>query len=376
MRVLPLTLAIATFFATLWLVPSSWCRRGAAEWYSGERTTQEQLAQTVAQQIDRGLTRADFKTKSELFDGEWLFGTNLMAGIGLCQLVQAHPEALEKWRPAIENCIRQLLSEPVRAFDQKSWNRDALASLAANDGHAAYLGYFNFLLSLYRQIAPQNEFTALNDAITEALVRRTLASRNGLIATYPDEWYPVDNTSGLASIALHSKVTGTDRSEFLRHQVGLFRSRFVDEKTGLLIQAVNADGSPRDYPRGSGSALGIFFLTRFDPQLARELFAGIQHQLVGHVFNFGAVREYPRGTSGMGDIDSGPVLFGWSFSATGFSIAGARAFRNEALYSDLYASAILAGAPDRHPGQIDFLTAGPLGNAILLAVLTTPFSPQ
>ena len=368
----PLLIGLAVFLVVLWTVPSMWCRRGAGEWFAGDRKTQAELATTVAAQIMQGLSLDDFHTQSELFDGEWLFGTHLMAGIGFCQIVQQHPQDLEKWRPSIEVCIKQLLSPTVRAFDHKSWDRDALASLSAQDGHAAYLGYLNFLLGLYREIDPQNQFASLNDKLTETLIRRVQASPNRLIETYPGEWYPVDNSPGLASIAMHGRATGADYTAFLAQQENLFRTRYIDPKTGLLAQAINPNGSVRDIHRGSGTALSIFFLSRGCPKLAGEMYSGVRRNLASGIFNFGAVREFPRGVQGNGDIDSGPVIFGFGFSATGFGIAGARAFGDERFFSSLYASAILGGAPLRTRDGLDFLTAGPLGNAILLAMFTTP----
>lgn len=369
----PFLIGLAVFFLALWTLPSWWCQRGAHSWYVGDRATQNELATTVAAQIRQGLSLDDYHTQSELFSGEWLFGTHLMAGIGFCQLVQQHPEELAKWRPSIDLCIRQLLSPAVRAFDHKSWDRDALESLDAPNGHAAYLGYLNFLLGLYRQIDPANEFAPLNDRLTETLIRRVKASPNGLVETYPDEWYPVDNSPGLASIALHAEATGRDYSDFLSRQVALFRQRLIDPRTGLLAQSINADGSVREIHRGSGTTLSVFFLSRGCSGLAAEMFDGIKQNLASGVFNFGAIREFPRGVPGHEDIDSGPVIFGFGFSASGFGMGGARAFRDERLFSKLYASAILAGAPRHTRDGIDFLTAGPLGNAILLAMFTTPF---
>lgn len=341
----------------------------------GDLETQQQLARTVAAQMREGMTSADFQTQSELFNGEWLFGTHLMAGIGLCQLVRQHPETAAEWTPVIESCIRELLSPQVREFDRKSWQADALETLDTDQGHAAYLGYLNFLLGLYREIHPQNEFVPLNDAITTALIRRLSQSPIGLVATYPNEWYPVDNTPILASIALHSRATGKDYSRLLTREESLWRSRYVDADTGLLIQAVNGDGSLRDLPRGSGTTLGIFFLHHAYPKFTAELFSAVQRQLVTRFLSFGAVREYPHGMSGSMDIDSGPVIFGFGFSATGFALAGARIFDDADLFGRLFSSAILAGAPTYRENRMDFLTAGPLGNAILLAMFTAPRNP-
>lgn len=372
---LPFLLAIVVFVAVIWTLPAAWCRRGADQWRQGDLETQQRLARTVAAQIEAGLTTGDFQTQSELFNGEWLFGTHLMAGIGFCQLVRQHPETAAEWTPVIEACIRELLSSQVGEFDRKSWKADALETLQTDQGHAAYLGYLNFLLGLYREIHPQNEFVPLNEAITTALSRRLSQSPNGLVATYPNEWYPVDNTPILASIALHARATGKDHSHLLRRVESLWRVRYVDAETGLLIQAINADGSVRDLPRGSGTTLGIFFLHHAYPKLTADLFSAVQQQLVTSFLSFGAVREYPHGISGPMDIDSGPVIFGFGFSSTGFALAGARIYGDAPLFGRLYSSAILAGAPTYREDRMDFLTAGPLGNAILLAMFTAPRNP-
>lgn len=368
----PVLLALAAFAISLWTLPAAWCRRGAAAWYTGDLATQRSLAQTVVAQIGGGLSTANFHTGDKLFDGEWLLGTHLMAGIGLCQIVQQHPESKAEFTPAIEHCIQSLLSPEVRKFDRDAWQADALDSLETNQGHAAYLGYVNFLLSLYRQIASSNQFAGLNDHITAVLARRFAASPTGLIATYPGQWYPVDNTPGLASIALHGQATGADYSALLTREETVFRSHLLDPASGLLIQAVSQNGAPVDAGRGSGSALGSFFLTRAWPKFAGDLFGAIKKNLATRFLGFGAIREYPAGVAGGGDIDSGPVIFGFGFSATGFSIAGSRAYGDAALFARLYSSAILAGAPTTRAGRLDFLTAGPLGNSILLAMLTTP----
>lgn len=370
-RNLPLLLALLFFLITLWTVPAAWCRRGADAWFRGELATQQRLARTVAVQTEANPAAASFKTGSQRFDGEWLFGTHLMAGIGFCQLVLQHPETRQEWTPQIERCIRRLLTKEVQEFDRAAWSIGPMESLDQPEGHAAFLGYFNFLLGLYRQIDPSNNFAALNDQITATLIRRFEASPSGLVATYPNEWYPVDNTPGLASIAITGRATRKDYSAFLHKTEQLFRTRFIDERSGLIIQAVNAHGKPSDLARGSGSALGAFFIHHAFPTLGREIFDGIQRNLESGLFSFGAIREYPHGQNGVWDIDSGPVLFGFGFSATGFTIGPARAYRNERLYARLFSSAVLAGAPSYREGQVDFLTGGPLGNAILFAMLTT-----
>lgn len=370
-RLAPFALALICFIAALWTLPAAWCRRGAASWFQGDTQTQISLAKTVALQTQGDLSTSDYKTGSARFDGEWLFGTHVMAGIGFCQLVRQHPETKAEWSAAIEHCIRQLLSKQVREFDHVAWDADAIESLDQAGGHVAYLGYLNFLLSLYREIEPANEFTSLNDQITAALIRRYTQSDIGLLETYPGEWYPVDNAAALGSIAVHARATGRDYSALLQREKDLYRTRYIESSSGLLIQAINEKGYPRNQGRGSGTALGIFFIHHAYPDLGKELYRGITQSLESSLFNFGAIREYPHGEDGISDIDSGPIILGFGFSATGFTIGAARAYGDSRLYSRLYSSAVLAGAPSLRDGRLDFLTGGSLGNAILLAMLTT-----
>ena len=72
----------------------------------------------------------------------------------------------------------------------------------------------------------------------------------------------------------------------------------------------------------------------------------------------------------MGDVDSGPVVFGLSSSGTAFALASARIHRNRALFQDLDSTLTLFAAPtDTGEGE-HFLLGGPIGDALLFALLT------
>ncbi|MEM6823278.1 MAG: hypothetical protein AAF558_15215, partial [Verrucomicrobiota bacterium] len=96
----------------------------------------------------------------------------------------------------------------------------------------------------------------------------------------------------------------------------------------------------------------------------------IRTQLYSPVLGFGAVKEYPKGYSGWGDIDSGPVILGLSFSATGFFIASAKLESDPSMFRRLYATVEFAGIPISRSDSKEYLTAGPLGNAIMLAMFS------
>jgi hypothetical protein len=270
----------------------------------------------------------------------------------------------------MERALDVALSPRGLAFDQAAWRESALASLDTDHGHAAALGYVGVALGLHRELFGASRYSDLHDGLTDALTRRIEASPIGLIETDPHEIYPMDNAAVLATIALRARARGEPEPDVVRKWVARFRARYVDGATGLAYQSVQSDGSPLDGPRGSGTALAVYFLSFVDRALSYELHQAVQDRLHTSALGFGLVREYPRGVDGRGDIDSGPIVLGISLSATGFALAGCRIHRDARCYEDLFSSMALAGAPLERDGERTNVSGGPLSDAILLAMQT------
>ena len=368
-----LTLAIVA----IRLVPCWWCSRVAPSWFRGDPDLQDSLARGVVRWIESDLGRQSFSTGNRKFDGEWLFGSQMMAGLGLAQIALARPERRAALLPAVQRCVERMISTRLRAFDREAWGNDPLQTLGIDRGadHAAYLGYLNLLLGLERELAPRGPHAALHDRVSRALASRLRRSPIGLLQSYPGEVYPVDNCAAAASIGLHARVSGTGEGEaagLLARWERRLRERYLQRGTGLLVQRVHAErGSSLDAPRGSGTALCAYFTAFALPGLSRDLHRAVRRHLAGGLLGFGMVREYPAGHGGAGDIDSGPVILGYGVSATGFALGPARIHGDDALFSGLLSTAVLFGAPlDRGDAGLEFVSGGPLGNAILLAMLT------
>jgi hypothetical protein len=295
-----------------------------------------------------------------------------MAGLGFTQHATAETDTA--YFDLSSRCVEHLLSPDVRAFDTRAWRGDdAIASLESGRGHVAYLGYRNLLLSLHRERWPEAPHAELNDRVTAALVARVLASPIGLIETYPGMSFPVDNSPALASVIVHQRATGTDHGDAIRHWETAMRERYIDATNGLLIQRVNAvTGVPVDKPRGSGTALAVYFLGLAQSPLSAELFAAQKREMKGRFLGFGVAREYGRLDSGGGDIDSGPIVFGYSMSATGFSLGGCRIHGDREWFAAIYANAAMVGAPMDRGDVRHFVVGGPLADAILFAMITAP----
>lgn len=363
---------LVAFSVALVLFPRWWCGRDASRWFAGDVALQSSLAEGVAAWVERPLARDDFSTGSKLFNGEWLFGTYMMAGMGFGQVALEHPSLRASCLRRMDACIAQMIERPVRAFDAERWKNDALDSLEAADDHAAYLGYLNLVLSFRRRLESNSPFAALNDQVTEALARHLTNTPLRLLQSYPGEVYPVDNAAVVASIALHDRALGQPARTLVGEWMARCRQQWLHPPTGLLYQAIVAgSGRPGDAPRGSGTCLAAYFLSFADAELSADLYRAAQQHLQRSVLGFGIVREYPLCVpAGWGDIDSGPVLFGYGISPTGFSLGAARLHHDRDAYQSIYRTVHLFGAPIEPAGRRQFVSGGPIGNAIMFAMLT------
>jgi hypothetical protein len=211
----------------------------------------------------------------------------------------------------------------------------------------------------------------LHDALIAAYERRLLASPTGLIETYPGEAYPTDVSAVAAAIAVHGRATNTSHHAVLKHWSAQVRRVQIDPASGLFIQRIDTrSGARHDVPRGSGTGLGAYFTGFVDRALSAQLTDALLRRHVS-LLGFGAIQEYADGYTGDGDVDSGPVLWGVSVAATGFALGPSRAQRRERQFERLYRTTELFGMRKTFGTRTRFTTGGPIGNALMFALLTS-----
>jgi hypothetical protein len=352
-----------------------WCGRDATAWLDGDPEVQRALAtELVVFEASDDALRAGGGTR---FDGEWALVTHQMVALGLAQLCLAHPAWAAELAPVATRAAAHSFLPEMRGFGTQAWHgEDAMASLDGDHGHA-YLAYAALALGMARLVDPAfpAELARPHDALIAAYERRLLASPTGLIETYPHEAYPTDVAAVAAAIAVHGRVTHAAHDAVLHHWAERVRAVQIDAASGLVIQRMDArSGAPHDAPRGSGTGLAAYFAGFADRSVAAQLADGVQRQLAIHL-GFGAIREYVAGRDGghggQGDIDSGPVVLGVSVSATGFALAPMRAFGHAETFRALYRTVDLFGLPVADGERRRFAIGGPIGNALLLALLTS-----
>jgi hypothetical protein len=370
-RVVAVACACATVrFAVPW-----WCGRDAAAWFRGDAALQDQLANELVSFEADDDARAP-RSPGDRFTGEWALVTHQMVALGLAQICLARPERAAALAPVVTRAAAKTFRPEMRDFGTHAWTgEDAMESLASDHGHA-YLAWAALAVGMARLVDPAfpAELAAQHDALIAAYERRMLASATGLIETYPREAYPTDVAAVAAAIAIHTRATQVSHREVLHHWADRIRTRQIDPATGLVLQRMDAiTGAPHDVPRASGTAVAAYFAGFADRDVARLLAQGLLGQLRTQL-DFAGIREYPAaGPAGerTGDVDSGPVLLGIGVSATGFALAPVRTFGDEPTFTALYRTVDLFGLPALDGDRRRFAIGGPIGNAILLALLTS-----
>ncbi|MFC4372900.1 hypothetical protein ACFO5K_02200 [Nocardia halotolerans] len=363
--------ALVVAVSVVCLLPRWWCGLDADEWYRGDPALVRGLAEEmVAFQDDDDHRRAT--GGGDGVDGMWGLLAHQMTAQGLAQLCLAHPEWRQRYAPVVTRAAVKSLLPQMRAEFTSAWGgRDGLAVLDSAEGHA-YLSYPALALGLARLVDPAfpADLALRHDALIAAFERRLLASPTGLLETFPGEAYPTDVAAVAAAIAVHGRVTGADHSTVIAHWAQRVRAVQIDHDTGLIIQRMGIDGRAHDAPRASGTGLAAYFAGFADRALAEELASGLFDQ-EREILGFSAIDEYGRGHSGPGDMDSGPLILGISVSATGFALAPARAFGHRELFTRLYRTTDLFGLPVHSGTRSRFATGGVIGNALLLAFLSS-----
>ncbi|WP_410785842.1 hypothetical protein [Kribbella sp. C-35] len=268
------------------------------------------------------------------------------------------------------NWVQVGIDDPARSADASAEVRWALARIASTDGTAPfdeslqpqygvfYAGWTNWLRGGLIALGQSN--AADRDAFTSESVEIATAFRTAktpFLAAYPGQAWPVDSVVAIASLRLYDALVAPRFGQIARNWVTTAKAK-LDPATGLLPHQVVPQVSGA---RGSSQAMLQRFLIDVDPAFARTQYAIFKDKFVTGL----GVREYPKGTTGAGDVDSGPLVFGRSLSATVVTVGAARVHRDP-LADRLAREGELVGLPFSGLKTKRYLFgAVPIGDAFL-----------
>jgi hypothetical protein len=186
------------------------------------------------------------------------------------------------------------------------------------------------------------------------------------LSAYPGQAWPVDSVVAAAALRLHDKLFPPRFASTVERWLRMTRER-VDPATGLIPHRADpSTGGTIEGARGSSQSLIGRFLIEIDPEWGRAQYALFREQFVAPFLGVPGVREYPAGSAGAGDVDSGPLVFGFSASATVAAIGAAQVQGDRKTAGAMIAAGEAAGFPVDIGGR-KFYAFGllPVGDAFL-----------
>lgn len=191
------------------------------------------------------------------------------------------------------------------------------------------------------------------------------------VDSYPGQAWPADAVVGAAALSGCGRLDPT-HADVARQWLGRVR-RHLDPQTGLIPHDAVSPGA-----RGSSTALMIPFLSQVDPRFALDQHSRFRKHFETNLLGvFPTMREYPQGTTGGGDVDSGPVLFGVSAPASVVGIAASRTVGAAQHAQALRATTEVLGLPLGW-GEARRYAFGqlPVGDAFLAWASSVPTEPM
>ncbi|MFY1700480.1 hypothetical protein ACN28G_01790 [Micromonospora sp. WMMA1923] len=282
----------------------------------------------------------------------------------------------------VESGLRRPVGDPQRAVALRE-ARWALQRLDSPAGRAPfspellpaygvfYVGWTNWLRGGMLALQPperRNPTEVRRFADDSAALGAAFASAGTpYLSAYPGQAWPVDSTVAVASLRLHDSLLTPRYGPTVDRWLAGVRQR-LDPATGLMPHRVDpVSGGPVEVARGTSQSMIHRFLVDVDQEFAREQYLRFRDRFVTTPLRLGpAVREYPEGTTGAGDVDSGPLLLGVSLSATVVTLGAAQAHGDDRLAGALANFGEFAGLPLHTPWTKRYaLGALPIGDAFL-----------
>ena len=198
---------------------------------------------------------------------------------------------------------------------------------------AFYKGWSNYLLGKKLNIqSTENRDTAeillfkqnckeLSDALKN--------SHSPYLESYIGKKWPADGIIAVASLKLYDEIFKIEKYKSQINNWLIKVKRNLDKATDLIPHSIQAKTDKIiEGARGSSQSLILIFLKDIDETIANEQFKKYKNHFLDWRLGLPGIREYPKGTKGYGDIDSGPVLIDIGGAA---SIVGQRTM---ACYED------------------------------------------
>lgn len=228
------------------------------------------------------------------------------------------------WSNFLQEDKNKAFADEGRTELEKAWSKTSSATAKAPFDEelslpygAFYNGWSSYVLGAKLRLEAatmRNEKEV--DQFKHQCAEISKAIREGIypVSYYGGAW-PADVVLCIAALSMHDKLFEPEYGDVIEYWLDAVKKSL--DIRGLIPHSVHpGNTSVLEGARGSSQALMLIFLRDIDPSFAKEQFELFKANFIDTTLGLTGVREYPKGESGTGDIDSGPVIFGFGGAAT------------------------------------------------------------
>ncbi len=289
----------------------------------------------------------------------------------------------------VEVGLRSTPGEPLwlEALDEARWASARLDSPAGRAPFSAdlvpaygvfYVGWHSWLDGGIQLMQPQAlrpaDERAAYEAELAALAAAFAAAPAPYLESYPGQAWPVDSVVAVAALRLHDTVAAPLYGATVTHWLDQVRDLSAADGGLLAHRAEPGTGRSLEGPRGTSQSLTARFLTEIDPAGGAAFYRLYRAGFVRPFLGVPGVVEAPGPADWLaeGDVDSGPLLFGFSASATMVALAAAQVNDDAAVRDALIPATEAVGLPLGFGGEKHYaLGLLPIGDAFIVWAKTS-----
>lgn len=244
---------------------------------------------------------------------------NALYGLSWCNVIENLPETSAIFKEGMTE-INWALKE-IHSREGKSFFPEHLPL----EYGAFYKGWSNYFLGKKLAIVPVDQRDSTDIALFKTNCRQISDAMDyydhPYIESYENLTWPADGMICIASLRIHDQLFEKSYVVKVDNWVSQL-TLFLDEETGLIPHSVDSQtGKTTEGARGSSQSLMLNFLNEIDSSFSKKQFELYLGHFYTQRFFLPGIKEYPKAKSGIGDIDSGPVILGVGGAA---SVVGQR----------------------------------------------------
>lgn len=295
------------------------------------------------------------------YSTEWRPIFYMFQAMVLAERAAADPSFVPEASRQLTVCARLVLRVPEDLTDPAALR----AFLAAREYDSAPIqtGYEGVVVGLRRQVTGDDLFDPAVAGASSALVAWIERCVDG---SQPESFWTSDHAVQLYAIWLADRALGADRRALLARWEAAMRARFLDVDGLLCSEVATNPDRVLTTPCGSSLAWTALFLVDALPAFAREQYDAFIRHRERRLLSFGAAKEHASSWE-LGDTNSGPLVLGFSPSATGFALCAHKLYGDRERFTRALRVFEVLGQPRRDDaGRLRYYLGNAMGDAILL----------